>query len=38
MRDLTRYFEKTIDIARIRHGKRQSIETLTSQDSDRSVH
>lgn len=32
MRDLTRYFEKQVNVARIRHGKRQSIETLIYEE------
>jgi len=33
MRDLTEYFEKTVDIARIMHGNRQSIDTLISEEA-----
>jgi len=32
MRDLTRYFEKQVDVARIRHGKKSSIETLIYEE------
>jgi len=33
MRDLTAYFEKTVEIPRIMHGNRQSIETLISEEA-----
>jgi len=33
MRDLTGYFEKTVDIARIMHGNRQSIDTLICEET-----
>jgi len=33
MRDLTEYFEKTVDVARIMHGNRQSIDTLISEEA-----
>jgi CRISPR-associated protein Cas1 len=33
MRDLTAYFEKTVEISRIMHGNRQSLETLISEEA-----
>jgi CRISPR-associated protein Cas1 len=33
MRDLTQYFEKKVDIERIKHGKKQSIETLIYEEA-----
>jgi CRISPR/Cas system-associated endonuclease Cas1 len=32
MRDLAQYFEKQVNVARIRHGKRQSVETLIYEE------
>jgi CRISPR-associated protein Cas1 len=32
MRDLTEYFEKTVDVARIMHGNRHSLKTLISEE------
>jgi len=32
MRDLTRYFEKQVNVARIRHGKKSSLETLIYEE------
>lgn len=33
MKDLTEYFEKTVDIARIMHGNRQSIDALVCEEA-----
>ena len=33
MRDLTEYFEETVDIARIMHGNRQSVDTLICEEA-----
>jgi len=32
MKDLTQYFEKTVDVARIRYGKKSSLETLIYEE------
>ena len=32
MKNLTKYFEKTVEIARIRHGKKQTVETLIYEE------
>jgi len=32
MRDLAQYFEKQVNVTRIRHGKRQSVETLIYEE------